>query len=236
MKKPRILLAEDEPALAMVVAETLESQGFLVTVATDGEAALDRYRHQCPNLLILDVMLPKCDGFSVAQVIRETDSETPILFLTAKAKGSDVVEGFESGGNDYLRKPFSMEELIVRMRVLLSQKRLLPQSHAAKLSSYRLGRYTFQRHEATLSCAKKTQQLTIREAELLALFCEKPNILITKETLLLSVWGQDSMLNSRSLDVFISRLRKYLIEDETVNIVNLRGSGYKLVLSGSDRP
>ncbi|MEL6536196.1 MAG: response regulator transcription factor [Bacteroidota bacterium] len=230
MTKPDILLVEDEPALAMVLQRTLEGQGFAVRHVLDGEGGLAQYQYQKPDLILLDVMLPKLSGFEVAKTIRQADRDTPILFLTAKAKGTDVVEGFEAGGNDYVRKPFSMEELMVRMRVLLSQKRLLPQESKEEESEFVLGSYRFFVHKLMLQQGKKKQQLTAREAELLRLFCQNFNQVVTKESILLALWGDDSYFNSRSLDVFISRLRKYLSGDDQVTLINLRGIGYKLAL------
>lgn len=175
-------------------------------------------------------MLPRRDGFEVAAIIRAGDRRTPILFLTSKSRPKDVVRGFEAGGNDYLKKPFGLEELLVRMRVLLSDTRLLPAGLPAA-DTFALGRYQLQAGKRQLLLdGKEVIQLTVREAELLQLFCQNRSELLTKETILLQIWEDDTFLNSRSLDVFISRLRKYLRRDPRVEIVNRRGVGYKLVV------
>lgn len=228
--KPTILLVEDEAALAMLVVENLEQNGYLVQHADRGDIALRLFHELQPDMVILDVMLPKTNGFSVAKSIRNTDRNTPIIFLTAKIKSSDVVNGFEAGGNDYLRKPFAMEELLIRMQALLSQERLVAVLSKTAQSEFTLGKYTFNSRRLKLAhAAGHTTKLTTREAELLKLLCENRNQLITKSSILLKVWGDDSFFNSRSMDVFISRLRKYLRDDPSISIINHRGVGYQLV-------
>lgn len=229
---PKILLVEDEPSLAMLIRDNLEQHDFEVVQATDGEQALEVYRAQAPDLILLDVMLPRRDGFEVAGIIRAADRETPILFLTSKARPKDVVRGFEAGGNDYLKKPFGIEELLVRMKVLLSDKRLLL-SDPSEPDTYAIGRYVLdvKKRYLILDGRSKTR-LTVREAELLQLFCQNMDELLRKETILLQIWEDDAFLNSRSMDVFISRLRKYLGRDPDVEIVNHRGVGYRLVVHG----
>lgn len=227
---PKVLLVEDEPSLAMLLRDNLEQQDYLVVQAVDGEEAIEAYREEAPDIILLDVMLPRRDGFEVAETIRSADRDTPILFLTSKAKPGDVVRGFEAGGNDYLKKPFGIEELLVRMRVLLSDKRLLPKDPPAP-NTFRLGRYTLdvKRRRLTFDRSAHTH-LTTRETDLLQLFCLNKNELLRKETILLQIWEDDAFLNSRSMDVFISRLRKYLSRDPDVEIVNQRGVGYRLMV------
>lgn len=231
--KPRtkILLVEDEASLGMLIQENLEREGYEVFHAQDGEAALKQFFEQDVDLVILDVMMPKKNGFDVAKTIRNTDRHTPILFLTAKIKSSDVVKGFESGGNDYLRKPFAFEELLVRTKALLSKERLIDTISTKEATTFELGDYTFDSQRLLLfDGIGKKKKLTMREAELLKLLCENQNQVVSKTNILLKVWGDDSFFNSRSMDVFISRLRKYLEKEESVNLVNLRGVGYKLVV------
>jgi two-component system response regulator VicR len=226
-----ILLVEDELALGLLVKESLEKHGYEVVHATDGEQALKAFFEYEPALVILDVMMPKVSGFDVAKTIRNTDRHTPIIFLTAKIKSEDVVKGFASGGNDYLRKPFAMEELLVRMQALLNEDRLAARLEASSQSIFEIGSYTFNSKQLRITQSNGTDQnLTAREGELLKLLCENPNQVLTKSSILLKVWGDDSFFNSRSMDVFISRLRKYLKGDSSVRIINLRGVGYKLVI------
>lgn len=225
-----ILLVEDELALAMLVQENLEKNGYHVIHAPHGEAALTLFFAHEPDLVILDVMMPKVNGFEVAKSIRNTNRNTPIIFLTAKIKTADVVRGFESGGNDYLRKPFAMEELLIRMQALLNNDRLAEVLHKTDQFLFKLGKYDFNSKRLTLTLSSGSlKKLTTREAELLKLLCENQNQLLTKSSILLKVWGDDSFFNSRSMDVFISRLRKYLKDDGTISIINHRGVGYRLV-------
>lgn len=228
--EPKVLLVEDELSLAMVVKDNLEDQGYRVFHAKDGEEGLNLfYRHE-PNMVILDVMMPKANGYHVAETIRNTDKQTPILFLTAKVQVKDVVKGFESGGNDYIRKPFSIEELLIRMRVMLNDSRLLEPKAKKEEQHYQLGLYAFDSKRFELSYAGTIKKLTSREADLLKLFCQNKEEVLTKESILLKIWGDDSFFNSRSLDVFISRLRKYLKADPMISIINIRGVGYKLLI------
>lgn len=221
---------EDELSLAMVVSDNLQSAGYRATHARNGEEGLKAFFRTEPDLVILDVMMPKTDGFEVAQSIRETDRSTPILFLTAKVQVKDVVKGFESGGNDYIRKPFSIEELLVRIKVMLNESRLLDKPKSASPQLFELGQYRFDSRKFELYFGGNVQKLTSREADLLLLFCENMEETLTKQTLLLKVWQDDSFINSRSLDVFVSKLRKYLKNDPMVHIINIRGVGYKLMV------
>jgi DNA-binding response OmpR family regulator len=174
-------------------------------------------------------MLPKSNGYEIAKTIRNTDQKTPILFLTAKSKARDVVAGFKAGGNDYLKKPFGIEELVVRIQVLLNDQRLLLKQDD-NTHVFQIGQYTFDSHQQTLQLGSRQQSLTGRETALLKLFCEHQNSLLPKKSILLEIWGDDSFFNSRSMDVFISKLRKHLSEDPAVQIINVRGAGYKLVV------
>jgi len=225
----KILLVEDEMALAMLVSDNLSAEGYKVVHAKNGEEGLKAfYRHE-PDLVILDVMMPKGDGFSVANTIRDTDRSTPILFLTAKIHVKDVVKGFESGANDYLRKPFGLEELLIRIKVLLNGGRLSVKSNYQTTKD--IGAYVFDPRKSELVYKGNIQKLTNKECQLLSLFCQNQERTLTKKTLLLKIWGDDSFFNSRSLDVFVSKLRKSLKNDPRITIVNIRGVGYKLMIN-----
>lgn len=226
----QIILVEDEPSLAMIIQDSLEHQGYLVQHFGDAETALKAYHQAAPDLLILDVMLPKSNGYELARNIRNTDRLTPIIFLTAKSKVQDLVTGFEAGGNDYLRKPFSIEELLIRVKVLLNDQRLLPVKEEDVQTKWQIGRYLFDSNKQTLLLGDQMIALTGRESLLLALFCQHQNRLLEKSSILLKIWGDDSFFNSRSMDVYISKLRKHLKKDHSIKIINVRGAGYKLVI------
>ncbi len=230
MDKIRILLAEDELALAHIVRESLEEQNFEVILCSNGEQALQKYTECKPDILALDIMMPKMDGFEVAKKVREKDRTTPIIFLTARSQPKDVVAGFESGANDYLKKPFSVEELIVRIKVLLSNDRLLERAKINKANeNFSIGNITFNPVKNTIQQGISTWQLTARESDILKLLCQQEQEVIPRKTLLKNIWGDDTFFNARSLDVFITKLRSHLKADPNVQIINIRGIGYKLV-------
>ena len=222
-----IILAEDEPALGMIIKESLETRNFNVTHCLDGEEALEAYKKNKPQLLVLDVMMPKKDGFSLAKEIRKEDQHIPIIFLTAKSQTQDVVEGFSIGGNDYLKKPFSMEELIVRMNALLERTNLQKKPQ----QEIELGKFTFNFQKQTLIYlnAEKPISLTHREAHLLFHLYQNKNEVLDRSYILKKLWGNDDFFNARSMDVFITKLRKKLKQDESIKIINVRGFGYKLI-------
>lgn len=217
----KIILAEDEPALGQIVKESLESRNFEVLLCENGIEALDAYHKEQADIIVLDVMMPLKDGFTVAKEIREKNTEIPIIFLTAKSQTSDVVEGFEIGGNDYLKKPFSMEELIVRIHALLKRKT----SHDEIL----IGKFTFYFKKQILNHPEKEFTLTHREAHLLYNLYQNKNNVLDRSFILKKLWGDDDFFNARSMDVFISKLRKKLTLDENIKIINVRGFGYKLI-------
>jgi DNA-binding response OmpR family regulator len=224
MTKIKILLAEDEASLGMIVKESLESRNFNVFLASNGEEAFKIYQKEKLDILVLDVMMPKKDGFTLAKEIRLQNKRIPIIFLTAKSQTSDVLEGFQLGGNDYLKKPFSMEELIVRIKSLLNRSEF-----QINLETIEIGKYQFNFTKQTLSINEKTFQLTSREAELLFQLSEKKNELLDRTFILNKLWGNDDFFNARSMDVFISKLRKKLQQDPNIQIINVRGFGYKLI-------
>lgn len=225
MATHKILLAEDELALGTIVKESLETRGFEVVFCGDGEEAKTQYAAQKPELLVLDVMMPKKDGFTLVKEIRQMDEHIPIIFLTAKSRTEDVVEGFGYGANDYVKKPFSMEELIVRIKALLDRK--TGQNNGAE--SVEIGQYSFNFAKQTLTFAGSDQMLTHREAQLLQALYEHKNELTDRSLILNTLWGNDDFFNARSMDVFITKLRKKLAQDEQIQILNVRGYGYKLV-------
>ena len=230
MDNIKVLLAEDELALAHIVRESLEEAGFKVLLCADGEQALQKYKGDKPDILALDVIMPKMDGFEVARKIRELDKITPIIFLTAKSQPKDVVAGFESGANDYLKKPFSVEELVVRIRVLLSHNRLLIRNtDKPPTVHYQISNLSFNPAKNTLQQGINTWQLTARESDILQLLCKSGHAVLPRKILLDTVWGDDSFFNARSLDVFITKLRRHLAADPNIQIINIRGVGYKLV-------
>ena len=223
--KTHILFAEDEPALGQIVKESLETRDFIVDLVTDGVKAFLRYEEKRPQLLVLDVMMPRMDGFTLAKKIREKDDTVPIIFLTAKSQTSDVVEGFGLGGNDYLKKPFSMEELIVRIHNLLDRSAM-----QEKKDVLMFGDYSFDFPKQSLQYKNEEKLLlTHREAHLLFHLVKNKNQVLDRSLILHKLWGDDDFFSTRSMDVFISKLRKKLANDTSISIVNVRGFGYKLI-------
>lgn len=223
---PKILLIEDELLLGKIVKESLEVRGFTMFHAVNGKEGLKRYYELNPDLIVLDIMMPEMDGISLAKEIRRNDKQTPIIFLTAKSQTADIVKGFESGGNDYLKKPFSMDELIVRIKELLNRNST-PAPQQSQI--FEIGNYTFDYEKQSLKLEGQTYLLSHREAEILMRLCLHRNKVLERREVLLDLWGDDSFFNARSMDVFISKLRRYLKGDPDVQIINIRGVGYKLI-------
>lgn len=221
----KVVLAEDEPSLGQIVKESLETRDFDVFLAENGEKAYEFYQKKQPDVLVLDVMMPKKDGFTLAKEIREENKTIPIIFLTAKSQTRDVLDGFEHGGNDYLKKPFSMEELIVRIHALLDRVKL-----KKDYDKIGLGEFTFNYTKQSLHRQEETVLLTHRESELLFHLCQKKNEILDRTFILKKLWGDDDFFNARSMDVFISKLRKKLSKDPNIQIINVRGFGYKLTI------
>jgi DNA-binding response OmpR family regulator len=221
---PDIILAEDEAALAMIIKESLETKGFSVRVCENGEMAMAEFYREKPDLLVLDIMMPKKDGLSVAKDLRKTDKKIPVIFLTAKSQIQDIVDGFHAGAQDYLKKPFSMVELIVRIESLLG--RTVAEKNDAATT---LGGYTFYPVKQILEFGGGQIALTHRETALLSLLIENKNEVLDRSAVLKKIWGDDDFFNGRSMDVFITKLRKKLSSDSSIQIINLRGLGYKLV-------
>ncbi|SDW41373.1 DNA-binding response regulator, OmpR family, contains REC and winged-helix (wHTH) domain [Lutibacter oricola] len=223
-KNIKIVLAEDEPSLGQIVKESLETRNFEVLLCENGEEAYKTFKAEQPELLVLDVMMPKMDGFTLAKKIRVEDTEVPIIFLTAKSQTEDVVEGFNLGGNDYLKKPFSMEELIVRINALLKRKKTI----VASKEPISLGNYMFDAKKQTLLLNTEIIKLTHRESQLLLHLIQHKNQVLERSFILKKLWGSDDFFNARSMDVFITKLRKKLKQDTSIQILNVRGFGYKL--------
>ncbi|MDN4164513.1 response regulator transcription factor [Cytophagales bacterium LB-30] len=223
----KILLVEDDPNLGQILQEYLHLKGYETMLKRDGEAGWEAYRNEPFQLCILDVMMPKKDGFTLAKEIRAIDTRIPILFLTAKSMKEDTLEGFKIGADDYLTKPFSMEELLLRIKAIL--KRTQGISAAIKEKTYTLGRLTFDTERKQLQTPTQLYKLTSKESELLELFCLHLNQVVNRNYALQKIWGDDSYFNARSMDVYISKLRKMLREEETIQIMTQHGQGFKLV-------
>lgn len=224
----KILYVEDEINLGRIVSETLETKGFEVLLVKDGAKVMESFKTFTPDVCVLDVMLPHVDGFELGREIRSRYPLLPIIFLTAKTQTKDVVQGFESGGTDYVRKPFSMEELIARINnqlVLATNQSLTKGEEEIKLS-----RFLFYPQKLELHSSNQIIKLSNREAQVLHLLCEYVNRAIDRKTLLMEVWGDDSFFHSRNLDVYIRKLRSYFSSDAGVQIITLKGQGYQFVV------
>lgn len=228
MKKVRVLYVEDEPFLGRIVKESLESRSFEVIMINDGKEVVKAFTLHSPDICVLDVMLPHQDGFTLADHIKKLNSAIPIIFVTAKTQTEDVIKGFESGGNDYLRKPFSMEELIVRINNLLSITRTREE---IKQEVITIGSFQFHVNRYELRRQSATRKLSSREAMLLLILCENLNKTASRKDILLRVWGDDSFFNSRTLDVYIAKLRDMFKVDPAIEIITIKGVGYHFVVS-----
>lgn len=229
MKSWKILLVEDESALAEIVKEVLEGKGFTVVHVNTVEAALIAVKDISVDIFVLDVMLPDGDGFSLLKHIRLTNSRTPTIFLTSKSLPTDVVAGFESGANDYLKKPFSMEELVVRIKSLLGTLQGKSTFEKTAVTTSSLGEFMYHYPEGVLVYKGTKKQLTYREAEILYALIRHQDQILLRTDLLMQFWGNDDYFSGRSLDVFITKLRRYLKKDPSLAILNFRGKGYKLI-------
>ena len=222
----KILLVEDDKTLNFIIKDNLEQAGYFVTSVEDGESALKIFASGSFSLCLLDVMLPKKDGFTVAKEIRKTDDHIPIIFLTARSMTEDKIVGLTIGGDDYITKPFNMEELLLKIRIFL--KRSMNGIDSSNEKNYfRVGHFNFFFESLVLDNNGEKKILTYKEAELLRYFCENPNKVLSRSDILKQVWGSDDYYLGRSLDVFISRLRKYLSSDENIKILNLHGIGFR---------
>lgn len=226
----KILLAEDDPNLGELLKDYLELKGkYEVELCQDGDQAVDAFRKNTFDLCILDVMMPKKDGFTVGKEIRKMDDTIPIIFATAKGMMEDKTQAFELGGDDYITKPFRVEELLLRIQALL--KRANKDKEEELADKFEIGGYFFDYTSQTITYKGQQQKLSTKEAELLRLLCLKKNDVLTREEALVKIWHDDNYFTGRSMDVFLSKLRKYLKEDPNVEIVNVHGKGYKLLVS-----
>lgn len=227
MSKTKVLYVEDELFLGKIVKESLESRGFEVVMESDGAKATTIFKKSAPDICVLDVMLPNKDGFTIADEIRELDEDVPIIFLTAKTQTEDVIKGFSLGGNDYIRKPFSMEELIVRIQNVLRNKTEGPKKITT--DSVSIGKYNFHLNRQLLCNGKEERKLSYRESELLKVLYENRDKIIDRKDILMLLWGNDNFFNSRNLDVYITKLRSFLKDDPSLEIITIKGIGYRFV-------
>lgn len=225
-EKLRILLCEDDENLGMLLREYVQAKGFLCDLFGDGDSGYKAYLKGRYDFCILDVMMPKKDGFTMAQEIRALNSDIPIIFLTAKSLKEDILEGFKIGGDDYITKPFSMEELLFRIEAIL---RRVKGNKGKDIIAYRLGNFMFEVQKQVLTIGAKTTKLTTKECDLLNLLCSHANEILERNFALKTIWIDDNYFNARSMDVYITKLRKHLKDDPNVEIINIHGKGYKLI-------
>lgn len=226
MEAIRVLLVEDEPVLAAIVKESLEKRGFSISIAGNGVEGWAMFRADKPDVCVIDIMMPRKDGFSLVTDIRLVDEQTPVIFLTARTQAEDVLKGLELGADDYLKKPFLMEELILRLRALVRRRIITPALPQTELQA---GRFRFYPQSQELTSEQETFELSQRESDLLLLLIRHKNSLLDRRTALVKLWGEDSAFTARSMDVYITRLRKYFRKDPGIEIVNSRGQGYSLI-------
>ena len=228
MSRIKLLLVEDEQVLANVIKETLELNGFEVACAGNGKEGWDMFRSFSPEVCVVDVMMPKKDGITLVEEIRMTDDEIPIVFLTAKTTTADVIKGLSVGADDYIKKPFSIEELLLRIQGLLRRSKAKAKKAAA--NTYQIGAYVFDSQRQELNYKGEVQRLSQRETDILKMLAEHINTITPRKAMLLNVWGDDGFFNARNMDVYITRIRKYLQQDTAVQIINVRSVGYKLIV------
>lgn len=222
----KILLCEDDENLGMLLREYLEAKGYETTLCADGEIGYREFAKGKFDIAVLDVMMPKKDGFALATEIRANNADIPIIFLTAKTLKEDILEGFKLGADDYITKPFSMEELVFRVEAILRRVR---GKKSRESTLYHIGRFTFDTQKQLLTIGDKQTKLTTKENELLALLCSHANDILQRDFALKTIWIDDNYFNARSMDVYITKLRKHLKDDEQIEIINIHGKGYKLI-------
>ena len=222
----KILLCEDDENLGMLLREYLQAKGYTAELCPDGEAGYKAFLKSKFDICVLDVMMPKKDSFTLAKEIRAAIAEIPIIFLTAKQLKEDILEGFTLGADDYITKPFSMEELVMRVEAILRRVRGKKSKEA---TLYNIGKFTFDTQKQLLIIGDKQTKLTTKENELLALLCSHANEILQRDFALKTIWIDDNYFNARSMDVYITKLRKHLKDDDQIEIINIHGKGYKLI-------
>jgi two-component system, OmpR family, response regulator len=227
-KNLKVLLAEDDKNLGEILKNYLDAKGFIATLCVDGEEAINAFLKEIFDFCILDIMMPVKDGFTVAKEIRKKDKKVPILFLTAKSMQDDILKGFQLGADDYITKPFSMEVLLMRINAI-TRRSHTPEKLSKVNNTYKIGIYKFDNIRQVLEINNIEYKLTSKESELLKLLCENCNDVLDRSTALKEIWHDDSYFNARSMDVYITKLRKYLKEDSAVELINIHGTGFKLV-------
>lgn len=230
-EKLKILLCEDDENLGMLLREYLQAKGYQAVLCQDGEVGYREFAKGKFDIAVLDVMMPKKDGFTLAQEIRQANTEIPIIFLTARALKDDILEGFKIGADDYITKPFSMEELVLRIEAIL---RRVHGKKAKDATVFRIGRFVFDAQKQLLTIGEKQTKLTTKENELLALLCAHSNEILQRDFALKTIWIDDNYFNARSMDVYITKLRKHLKDDDQIEIINIHGKGYKLIAPEPD--
>jgi DNA-binding response OmpR family regulator len=227
MSEKRILLVEDDVNLGTILSEFLSMKNYKVDLCKDGEEGHTSYNNNEYDLCLLDVMMPKKDGFTLAKEIRQSNKNIPIIFLTAKSMQNDKIEGLKIGADDYITKPFSTEELLLRINAILKRSASIKKVFQNK--SYELGKYKFDYHKRELKIKRAVQTLTYKEAELLKLLCENKNNILRRDLALTKVWNEETYFTARSMDVYITKLRNYLKSDRSIQIENVHGVGFKLI-------
>jgi len=230
--KAKILYVEDDVNLGFVTSDNLNLKGYKVNYCKDGKSAIETFDKENFDLCILDVMLPEVDGFEIARHIREKNKNIPIIFVTAKSMKEDRITGFKTGADDYIIKPFSIEELLLRIEVFLKRSKVTETNETILPTSFRIGKFNFNFDNLSIELNGNKTKLTLKEAELLRYFCMNQGKILKREEILKSLWGNDDYFIGRSLDVFISRLRKYLSEDPSANIENIHGVGFRMTIAG----
>jgi DNA-binding response OmpR family regulator len=230
--KPTILLVEDDPNLSLVLQDYLEMLNYNIILCNNGKQGLEKFHAEKVDLCLLDIMMPEMDGITLAEEIRKSNEETPIIFLTAKSLKEDRIQGFRSGCDDYITKPFSTEELSLRIQVILKRCMFQNNSEDEVADNFQIGNYHFDSKNMVLKLNDEEKNLTRKENALLKLLCEHKGQLLTREVALKSVWGDDDYFIGRSMDVFIAKLRKYLKDDDRISITNVHGTGFRLEVKG----